>query len=447
MLSHHDLGVIARDPTLPGLAILLDGERALGLLQQIYPELALSDLGISYLKYKPRTNCLAGFTVRSAGAREAVWISAKAYPEKEYAKERARYEQAGGAGRDASPLLFVDAWQLVVWSFPRDRKVAALVELEEAATRRRLLRDLVPDMPDLWPAGLETLCYKSERRYVGRLLVDGEARALIKVYEAQGFKNASRAARTISGFAAREILRVAGPLGISRDKCIIVSRWLDGQPLRKQLASGAWGLNQKLGQLAGVGAALAGFHQEEPGSLSMTSPENEALSVLAAANAAAFLHPPLAARLSRLATKIAAELLAMPLQTCPIHGDFSSDQVLVDGANGGNVAIIDYDQARIGDPAADIGSFLAQLFYDEAADSFAVGAAEAMGSAMLTGYMDALGQRRTMPRQSLYVAAKLLQLAPQGFRSRHPQWPDLTARLVRHAAVFLRGYARHKTGK
>ena len=36
-----------------------------------------------------------------------------------------------------------------------------------------------------------------------------------------------------------------------------------------------------------------------------------------------------------------------------IHGDFSSDQVLVDGADDGGIAIVDYDQARIGDPAAD----------------------------------------------------------------------------------------------
>ena len=72
-------------------------------------------------------------------------------------------------------------------------------------------------MPELWPAGMETLRYKNERRYVGKLLVGGAARALIKVYEARDFKNACRAARTIGAFAAGGSLSVAGPLNISQN--------------------------------------------------------------------------------------------------------------------------------------------------------------------------------------------------------------------------------------
>lgn len=444
MLNGHDLEVTARDPGLPGLSILLDEERALGLLQRLYPEQAIRDLSVSYLKYKPRTNCLAGFAA-SVGAQEAIRISAKAYPEKEYAKERARCQKGNGAGQGGHEPHFVDAWQLAVWSFPRDRKLTGLAALGEADARRRLLQDILPAMPELWPAGIETLRYKNERRYVGRLLVGGEARALIKVYEARDFKNACRAARTIGTFAAGGGLSVAGPLGISQDERIIISRWLDGRPLR-QILHEARDLSRKPGRLQAVGAALVGFHQEGPGSLAMASPENEAFSVLAAANAAAFLCPALAARLRHLAAGIAAELLSMPPQHHPIHGDFSSDQVLVDGSDDGGIAIVDYDQARIGDPAADLGSFTAQLFYDEAAGAFAAGTAEVLGGALLKGYLDACGQRETLSRYNLHTAAKLLQLMPQAFRARHPQWPELMARLVYHAAAFWRKHARHETG-
>ena len=289
MLNGHDLEVIAREPGLPGLSILLDPERALGLLQRLYPEQAILNLSLSYLKYKPHTNCLAGFAA-GVGAQKAIRISAKAYPEKEYAKERARCQKGNGAGQGGHEPHFVDAWQLAVWSFPRDRKLPGLAALGEADARRRLLQDLLPAMPELWPAGMETLRYKNERRYVGKLLVGGAARALIKVYEARDFKNACRAARTIGTFAADGGLSVAGPLGISQDERIIISRWLDGRPLR-QLLHETRELSRKSGQLQAVGAALAGFHRESPGSLATAVPENEALSVLAAANATAFLCP------------------------------------------------------------------------------------------------------------------------------------------------------------
>ena len=39
-----------------------------------------------------------------------------------------------------------------------------------------------------------------------------------------------------------------------------------------------------------------------------------------------------------------------------VHGDFSADQVLVNGAA---VRIIDFDRVRTADPAMDLGSFAA----------------------------------------------------------------------------------------
>lgn len=473
MLSRHDLEVIARDPALPGLVILLDHGQALGLVQQLYPEHGISDLSVSYLKYKPRTNCLAGFTAHTAhtaqsvqSTEEPLQISAKAYPEKEYAKQRARYTKAGRAGQNGGELLFIDAWQLVFWSFPRDRKIGVLNDLADAVGRRQLLLDLLPEAPELpertelAQARLETLCYKSERRYVGRLVVEGEARALIKVYEEGDFNNACKAAQSISSFTAGDGLRLARPVALSQEKRIIVSQWLSGRPLRPQLFSAYAALQQNanheknhiLNQVQAVGAALAAFHRQRPGSLAALAPENEALSVLAAANAAALLCPAPATRLRRLATRIAAELLSGPVQSCPIHGDFSADQVLVDAGKENSIAIVDYDQARIADPAVDFGSFMAQLLYDEAAGSLAVGSAERIGTTLLQGYLAACGNgqgapRKDLSRRSLYTAAKLLQLAPQGFRSRHALWPELMARLLHSATLHWKNHARSQARK
>ena len=90
--------------------------------------------------------------------------------------------------------------------------------------------------------------------------------------------------------------------------------------------------------------------------------------------------------------------------------------------------------------------FTAQLFYDEAAGALAAGTAAALADVVLKGYLEACGQRETLLRYNLHTAAKLLQLTPQAFRTRHPQWPELMARLVYHAVAFWRNHARHETG-
>lgn len=67
------------------------------------------------------------------------------------------------------------------------------------------------------------------------------------------------------------------------------------------------------------------------------------------------LAPAFAPRLDRLHNKLAARL-GNGGQQVLIHGDFSADQVLVDG---GQVRLIDFDRASHGAAAADLGSFAA----------------------------------------------------------------------------------------
>jgi hypothetical protein len=84
-----------------------------------------------------------------------------------------------------------------------------------------------------------------------------------------------------------------------------------------------------------------------------------------------------------LAPRIAAELLAEPAEQRPIHGDFSADQVLV-AAHG--IGIIDYDQTRLGDPAADFGTFIARLEHNEVCGALPAGRAGEIAEALSDGY-------------------------------------------------------------
>ncbi|MDZ7622275.1 MAG: aminoglycoside phosphotransferase family protein [Candidatus Competibacteraceae bacterium] len=427
MLSNPDRQVVAREPALPGMALLLDNDHALGVLQARWPDQRIERLTTGYLKYKPGTSCLVGYLADTSDG--PLPLHARAYTARQYAKIR-----AAEAEEIRSAYCRLDDQFTAFWRFPVDRKVAGLAGLASPEARARLLRDLLPDEPEWWAARLETLRYKPERRYVGKLTVDDRPKAIIKVYDEADFRNAWRAARTVETFATRERLAVSAPLGCSNEQRIIVSQWLAGEPLSELLP------DCSAHRLREVGAALAEFHRQAPGYLVQVAREDEAMAVLAAANAAAWLCPDLAPRLRGLATRIAAELLAEPVEQCPIHGDFSADQVLV-AAQG--IGIIDYDQTRVGDPAADFGTFIARLEYSHLSGGLPEGRVGEIADALGDGYCHQA--RCAQPSQTdLYVAAGLLRLAPHSFRTRHADWPTHIEQVAQRAERRFRDHSRHR---
>jgi len=79
----------------------------------------------------------------------------------------------------------------------------------------------------------------------------------------------------------------------------------------------------------------------------------------AAAQAFAWLAPSEAQRIHDLAQELDARLGVLPpRRTRPVHGDFHGDNVLVDDTR---LALIDFEDAGMGEPASDVGSMWAQL--------------------------------------------------------------------------------------
>ena len=429
MLSNHDRQVVARETDLPGMALLLDSDRLRIAFGHAWPEDRLERLANTYLNYKPAVRCLAGYT--GATATGPLLLHAKAFTSGEYT-QIPRAADARDETTASAPCL-LDDLRIGVWRFPEDRRLAGLSVLASPERRAHWLRKRVPDELALSGSRLETLRYKPERRYVGKLTSD-HAEALAKVYDPWDFENAWRAAKAVQTWTARDPLQLSHPLGRSKGRGIIVSRWLEGQPLDAE----ALGAESQTHRLREVGAALAEFHGQAPGTLARVSREDEALAVLAAANSAAWLCPDLAHALRRLALQVAAELLAEPTELRPIHGDFSADQVVL-GVNG--IGIIDYDQTRLGDPAADLGSFIARLEWNEACGSLPAGRAQQIAESLIEGYC---GQTRSsQPSQTnVYVAAGLLRLAPQSFRSRLADWPTHIGNTLEQAGRFFRVRSR-----
>jgi hypothetical protein len=132
--------------------------------------------------------------------------------------------------------------------------------------------------------------------------------------------------------------------------------------------------------------------------------------------------------------------LAAPVEQRPIHGDFSADQVLV-AAHG--IGIIDYDQTRVGDPAADFGTFIARLEYSHLSGGLSGGRVGEIADALSDGYRHQA--QCTQPSQTdLYVAAGLLRLAPHSFRTRHADWPTHIEQVAQRAEQRFKDHSRHR---
>lgn len=431
MLTGPDRQVVARDPALPGLALLLDDARLLDTLRGLWPEAEIETVACTYLRYKPGVNCLAGYAARTPDG--PLMVYARAYTAAHYAEA-----WAGGRGLKAKvpgcPPQTLDREAAVLRRFPDDRKLRGMARLILPDSRSGLLHKMLPKEPALWEAEPGTLRYKPERRYVARLQAADAPHAVVKVYGEEDFDDAWRGT---GAFGAREHLATARRLGHSKRRRIIISQWLPGAPLDQRLRAPDF----DPARMCEVGAALAEMHCQTPGNLRRISREDEAQGVLAAVNAAVTLHPALAERLRGIGVRVAAALMAESPAESAIHGDFHGEQVIWDTTG---IGIIDYDRSGLGDPAADFGSFLARLAYEEASGILPAGRIEGIGEGLLDGYCSR-ARRARPPGIALQTAAGLLQLTPHAFRQREPAWPGLMERLAERAEQAFQAHVQPRT--
>ena len=141
-----------------------------------------------------------------------------------------------------------------------------------------------------------------------------------------------------------------------------------------------------------AGQALAAIHgmDTEPGADPMADMEDLVRQLMATRSIITCLLPGLEAPVDALTGRLLAAVgAAGPRRQQPVmvHGDFSADQVLVDGPA---IRIIDFDRVTTSDPARDLGSFAA---VEDIADPAGVGpvAGGRKTAQLIDGYRDAGG--------------------------------------------------------
>lgn len=370
--------LIARDAALPGMALL--AEHARGRL--------------GYLRYKPGTSLVA--TVRTAqGPAMAYVTSTQAAPK---LAKLAAHAPAGSVLLD-------------------DRRARLLIALPVAdRDLPGLRRRLGPD----GGVGARTFAYKPQRRWVGLPAGAGPDADVLRCYRREDLApSRSRwpepaASAGAAGTGAGPDFRIPAIVRTSTRHSLLRTERVPGRGLDDLLAHDAGA--DVLDLVRAAGRALAGWHRlPAPPQAAATGSDPQAAAALLAC-----LLPDQSARIADMAARLASSDehragRGAPASTDPVwcHGDFSTDQILVEPS--GSLWLMDWDRSGAGTRATDL------------AGAEAAGLTPAAREALLEGY----GSAADLPADLDRVRARtLFSRAADPFRRAEPDWPALvTARL------------------
>jgi hypothetical protein len=297
-----------RDPDVPGLRLLMDGEQLGAWLADHGPfDKFREPFGLvpNYLRYKPGTSLIAGFAT-TAGPVFGYAVS-----------------------RDAEPKL-----GKLVRTAPPGSVLAHDRRLRLVLARPAADRDL-PGLRTELAAAAEPLAYKPQRRLVGglpdrilRCYRPADAEGIISRWPSPGAVSSIRTPQVV------EADRAAGWVLIDR---------LPGQRL-----DGLTGTDLRDG-LTAAGAAIGRWHRQAP----TVSRPADLPDLTATAEQLARLLPEQAARIAELAAAVGEPSGEVDHGSC--HGDFSADQVLIEGETAG-ISLLDWDRSGHGPLAADLAN-------------------------------------------------------------------------------------------
>ncbi|MGI8924117.1 MAG: phosphotransferase [Fimbriimonadales bacterium] len=408
MLSAVERRLVDRDPEIAALVMLLDAEAFGTWLGNAIQRNEIS-AELSYIRYKPGSNCLVAYKVR-AGDEESVFY-AKAGTAEDWEKLRKAKLKRWTRGKFGSTYLLGRDAPFCVWEFPNDGNIKSLARF----SRDPNAINFAPH--DFSQLEFRALSYKPERRYVCAAFDHGVPKTVIKLYADDQFEDAKNNAKALSQYGR---IRVPQILARSNRRRAVAFEWLDGDLLKNLISTGDWEASCRR-----AGRTIANMHSRKAPPLRLLTREEECLSLTAVAEFIAAVHPDMGDRTISLAKNLSARISERPQLTRPIHGDFSAKQIVDDGQRSG---ILDFDRSRRGDPASDLGLFLADFKRD--ALLFDDNAGDGVEDAMLSGYRE----EAALPEGiELYTAVGMLRIMPDSFKSFRPGWETEVEQLLRLA--------------
>jgi|GEM_PF-497845 len=462
------------DPALPCLPAVFDGDAlaeaiAGGWAPALAGNVVVEGFTPSWVRYKPGASCIVRGELRyrfggGRGIGEAAdcgdadgttWATVTLYADGRATTvarpggrlsrlaERAHELHGGRADRFAHLASIGAVLQLA----PVDRKVPWLVEALAPGVMARALGQDPATAGDL---AIELVRHVPERKGVLRIVRSpgsGDA-AYAKIHTR---RDAARLGNLQRALQARN-LPVGALLAVDAARHMTVVRAVPGRTLRAlrdtdgagEIPTWTAAAVAAVGRLHGLPATC-----RVASMLPRRSADDEAGAVRAAGAYIDALLPSSSPIAGRLAERIATAIAVSPWRARIVHGDWYDRQVLV-GDDG--VFLIDFDDAAIGEPAFDHGTFVAHYGAWAAEATVATGAAEHGAARRAQATTDAVRDIvRTLVGATdptavrllpLFEAAALLRLAIHPFRRLDPLWPASVAAIVAAAEARFAEHGR-----
>lgn len=246
--------------------------------------------------------------------------------------------------------------------FPADYQLPTLWHAADRERATRLLGAMLPDHRRLGVRSIDILRYRPGRRCVLAYEIetkDAAFEAIGKLYTRQ--EQAAAVADKLSLLSSRASRSPSFPtlLGQPGGSPLLLMPKLRGANLGDLLEQ-AQNADDIRRALRSAAAALRAFHDGVLDGQPTRTLHTELADLADRIQPMRSVAPRFAARMDGLLSRLAG-LVSITTRTeeaCAIHGEYKPNQLLLDGDR---IAIVDLDRACNGDPACDVGNFMAVL--------------------------------------------------------------------------------------
>ncbi len=407
--------LLNKETNIPGCETLLEPALFSQLMDRTFPNQVACRPKLKYVRYKPDTSCLVGYEIQRDGRRE--YWHAKGFRRGDWNNRRQKLSSFAGGRRD-SVVQLRDDLACALFGFPVDSQLPALSRLVSDSFSDCFLQRVVATQFNDCIQRIDTLAYKPNRRFTGKVTSESGQTFVLKIYEPARFASAMQSAQILKR------VKSPGPARLGRSnrhRCVAL-QWIDGESMSRLISNR---------QLRGVDIEntfeqLDQLHRTDvkPGALRHRHPTRRLAQL---ANYLAAIYTPSTNRVQYMAKALFELDEKTPYVPTLIHGDFHPGQVLSDGEI---LSFCDFDNACYGDPFSDIGNWLSHVRFGAIMGDLPESSCAKVFDLVHSYFQRSAGRPDQVARIKLNYLISLFRLAVAPFRSGQVDWQSKTERVI-----------------
>ena len=322
-------------------------------------------------------------------------------------------------------LIHLDDQRMLVWAFPNDPVLHHLPDITDPVRVKKHLpyASLPPGFAakEISAINVKVINYRPELRCTARYNLVGKTSALTIYGKSFADDRGAEIYRRLESMW--QLSQQSGgdfpmprPLGYNDETQTIWQEELPGQPLAEIINRDncAALISEAVGRLAFI-------HRSGAPTSARVTAENHMEEIRKKIAKLVQAFPAVKTSLSKTAELLERRLPKLPAaEGCVIHGDFHLRQLIVDDDQ---VALFDFDEFAIGDPAQDLANFIADLH----AQPFDKDFVAAMSAKLVESYCDCAGWPADADWLNWHLAVQFITRAYRAYLQQKPNLENQTA--------------------